>query len=369
VQISICGRHSHATGRGDAFVCVKSRKPWQSNGATQEFPRNEERRGHSCYAAGGASERPAGCEAPTAAIRLARHGVCWHVIASLLLFTATSSAADESAAIAEGSVAARRLDQMRERANRATVRIVSDGPQTKHAAGKAAEAPSKELPEVQFEKQPVFRYSDPPRGFRDCTLWMWTSNGRPVALEKVEDWRRSPPDGASWITCFASLYPGLIEVNWHAGPQWTSQKPGLQFQLVEDFERPEATEAGRLRQFKKLSERFSIAIERDYSGKLDSQEMRRLPRHLHRYHVPNQSVTDAVMFGWTTNGTNPDAMVVIELRTTGDKHGWYYAMAQVTADKVVLSLDGKSVQEQDRNITGTGPTLRYFFERNSTPID
>lgn len=277
-----------------------------------------------------------------------------------ILVLIAAASADDTAPANETSVATRRLEQMRERANRATVRIIAEGAQAK---------PSANLPEVQFEGQPVFRYSDPPRGFRDGTLWLWTSSGRPVALGKIEDWRREPPDGPTWITCFASLYPGLIEANWQAGPMWTSQKPGLPYQLLGEFERPDATEAGRLRQFKKLSERFSIALERDYTGTTDSQQMRRLPRHLYRYKVPDQGVTDAVMFGWTANGTNPDAMVVIELRSVGDKHEWHYAMAQVTADKIVLNLDGKSVQEQDRNITGTGPTLRYFFERNSAPIE
>lgn len=283
-----------------------------------------------------------------------------HAVAMLSLMSVAILAADKPTTGSETSATFQRLEQMRDRAIQATVRIVAEGPQAK---------PATELPEVQLEKQPIFRYSDLPRGFRDGTLWMWTANGRPVALEKVEDWRRAAPDGPTWITCFTSLYPGLIEATWPAKPTWTSQKPGLPFQLHADFEQPEATEAGRLRQFKKLSERFSISLEWDYSGKPDNQEMRRLPRHLHRYQVPDQGVTDAVMFGWTANGTNPDAMVVIELRSNGDKHEWHYAMSQVTADKIVLKLDGKNVQEQPRNMTGNGPTLRYFFERNSSPIE
>lgn len=288
--------------------------------------------------------------------RWIRQFVCG--FAALLFIRATGSADDDPKSGAEPSVSARRLEQMKGRAVRATVRIVSEGPQVKT---------TETLPEVQFDQQPIFRYSDPPRDFRDATLWMWTANGRPVALQKVEDWRPSER-GPMWITCFASLHTGLIESSWKKGPTWTSTKPGLPFQLV-DFERPEASDSGRLRQFKKLSERFTVALERDQSGTPDTQEMRRLPRHLHRYQVADQRIADAVIFGWTANGTNPDVVVVIEQRSIGDKHEWHYAMSGITSDKVALSLDGKIVQSQDYTKGGGGPTLRFFFERNMDPID
>src|SRR5262245_46139495 len=38
----------------------------------------------------------------------------------------------------------------------------------------------------QLEKNPVFRYDDQPRRFIDATIWAWTNQGTPVALQKIE---------------------------------------------------------------------------------------------------------------------------------------------------------------------------------------
>lgn len=267
--------------------------------------------------------------------------------------------ADDPTTVGEQTAQERRLEQMRERASRATVRLISEDVAT----------PTREQPAtVEFEAQPLFRYNDQPRGFRDGTLWMWAAEGRPIALCKIEDWR-DPRNGPIWITCFASLSTGLIQSKWDSGPTWVSKKPGLQFRPVEGVEAPDANEAGRLRQFKKLSERFTVSLVRAYDGVDDRQEMRRLPRPLHRYHRAEAGVTDAVLFAWTSNGTNPDAVVVFELRTSNGKNEWLYAFAPVTADKTQLQLDGGVVDSKDYTPYAGGDTVRYFYDKNSSPID
>jgi hypothetical protein len=277
-------------------------------------------------------------------------------IVMLVIFGSLSNVkAEDEASATDKAKKTRRLDQMRDRAKRAMVTVIN-----RDAGAKKDE----KLSGVELTEQPLFRYDDQPRGFRDGTLWMWTSQGRPVAVGKIEDWRGE--QGPMWITCFASLSTVLIDSKWQAGPTWVSKKPGLQFQAVEAFEAPESTESGRLRQFKKLSDRFSISLERN---RTDTQELRRLPRHLHRYQLPESQIDDSIMFAWTADGTNPDVVLVIEQRSSGEKKEWMYAMSPVTADKVTLQLDGVVVATKDYTPFTGDDTVRYFFERNSSPID
>lgn len=281
---------------------------------------------------------------------------CWVIIGALITPARVKGFEENPKAEPTGKV--RRLDQMRERAKLATIRIVPK------ASNESAD--SKESKPVEIHAQPLFRYDDQPRGFRDATLWLWIDKGRPVAIGKTEDWRE-PNKGPTWITCLASLSPHTIRATWEGGYDWTAKKPGIQLLKVKDGPKPDATEPGRLRQFKALSQRFTASMQL-YTG--DRQELRLLPRQLHRYNIPAEGVTDGVIFGWTANGTNPDAVLLIELQSSpGQPAEWLYSLAPVTADKLWLKLDGNEVQTKGQTLYPSDDTLIFFFEKNTDPID
>ena len=99
---------------------------------------------------------------------------------------------------------------------------------------------------------------------------------------------------------------------------------------------------------KELLRHFSVSMQL-YTG--DRQDLRLLPNQLHRYQIPSEHVADSVIFGWTANGTNPDALLIIELRTRpGQAPEWVYSLAPVTADKLSLKYDGSVVQTKDQTI-------------------
>src|SRR6185369_7285949 len=64
---------------------------------------------------------------------------------------------------------------------------------------------------VELVPNPVFRYSDEERFIPDATLWVWTRDVRPVALQKVEG--NNHGGGQMWTICFASLSEDLVNVN------------------------------------------------------------------------------------------------------------------------------------------------------------
>lgn len=261
-----------------------------------------------------------------------------------------ADAADESESDGDAKGKTARLEQMQARARFAAVKFV-DGDRDR---------------KIELLPQPVMRYSDSLRGFRDATLWLWTANGRPVAIEKVEDLRNADK-APRWLTCMATLAPEKIETRWSSGQTYLYRKPGVEFRPLKDAPAPDSREAGRLRQFKAQSQRFSATMQQ--YGTEDRQEMRLLTRPLHRYALPDESVDDAIIFAWTANGTNPDALLVLEQRTRDKQPEWVYSLVGVTADTVELKLDGSPAQTKQHTLYPGDDALTFFFEPNTQPID
>lgn len=195
---------------------------------------------------------------------------------------------------------------------------------------------------VSMREEPVFRYSDQPRGFVDATLWCWGTKGRPVALSKVE--AAVGRGGVRyWQFCAASLADGPIAL--HTGNQvrLAPNRAGVSLQPLENAPLPSERAPGRLRQMKDLVARFAgtIHVDGDASKK---QEMRRLATPIHRYSDDEASLRDGVIFGLTTNGTNPDMLIVIELREPkGEAPRWEYGIVKLTYAEVHIRLDRAEV--------------------------
>jgi len=194
---------------------------------------------------------------------------------------------------------------------------------------------------VTLWKTPVFRYDDQPRGFVDATLWRWGSQGRPVALLKVED---TLSGGIPyWQFCVASLADGPINISFPNGRRLAADVAGTALRPLENAGAPSETSAGRLRQMKQLAARFMGTIHVDGKASL-KQEMRRLASPIHRYSDEAAALIYGAIFGLTTNGTNPDMLVLIELREDREKNPvWEYGIVKMTAAEVHIRLDGAQV--------------------------
>ena len=194
---------------------------------------------------------------------------------------------------------------------------------------------------VLLRDAPLFRYSDQPRGFIDAALWCWGGEGRPVALAKVEmvvDDRGAP----FWQYCLASTAERPIAVRFGGAARFATSKPGVEFKPVPAAPAPHDKPAGRLRQMKEVFARFSATIRSKHvDGKdLVSQEMRPLASPLHRYAEPGAGVVDGLVFGLTTNGTNPDLILLIEAGADGIKpSGWRYALVRMTDAELRVRID------------------------------
>jgi len=213
---------------------------------------------------------------------------------------------------------------------------------------------------------PLFRYSDQPRLILDATVWGWATRGRPLAMEKIEFYRR-PKGQRQWFYCMTSLSEGLVEAEWPDGQRWSAKQPGLELRSLPDGPKAAGREFARLLQLKQVARRFSPTISDPPAGW--QEEMRLLPRHVCRYSDPDSGVLDGAIFAFATNGTNPDLLLVIELhgRDVSDSV-WKYGLARMTAGQVSVRLDHKEVWSVPY-VSPRGPrfpskfdTWLFFFE-------
>jgi hypothetical protein len=236
-----------------------------------------------------------------------------------------STDAPEPASLVAKSEKEARLTAMREMAKRFLVR-------------RAADEQRIEL----FRDEPVFRYSDQPRGFADATVWCWGSQGRPIVLAKIE-MARLPNGTPYWNFCVASLANGNVDVELGKSFRLNTKKAGIEFHAMPAAPQPAEKPAGRQRQMKDLVGQFAATINVDV-GRDTRQEMRLLPTPVHRYSDDAAGIRDGTIFALTTNGTNPDTLIIIELNGPAQTvPTWQYGVVRMTTGEVRIRLNGEEV--------------------------
>lgn len=189
--------------------------------------------------------------------------------------------------------------------------------------------------------EPLFRYSDQPRDIIDATLWGYGTKGRPIAMQKIEYYQKPRVD-LHWFYCTSSLSERLIETRWQDGQQWVAKVPGIELKLLPNGPAPSDHGFARLVQMKRIARRFSATI---YDPPLDLLEhMRLLPRPIDRYSDPDAGLRDGALFGFATNGTNPDLLLVVELHEQESGEAvWKYGLARMTTGQLNVHFDDKEV--------------------------
>src|SRR6185437_10576955 len=244
----------------------------------------------------------------------------------------------------DNAARARVLEEMRKRAEGTKVFAVS--------AGKEARA--------ELVAEPLVRYSDQPRVMADATMWALGKPGRPAALLKVEAYRRD--DGELvWLYSMGATSEGLIRAEWRDGHRWKSKAPGISWQALTPAPAAKASSALRLRQMKELSHRFAVRADDPGRGK---EELRLLSQPIYRYADPDLGIIDAAIFGFASYGTNPNALVIIELCKEAEGSAWRFACSRATDAGLSVILDGAQVWSCQA--TAVGPVeldaWLYFWE-------
>ncbi len=241
------------------------------------------------------------------------------------------------------------LSQMRSRAE-----------QTKVAFAEGVRGP-------QLARNPVFRYSDQPRRFIDATMWVWTDKGRPVAFQKIEavDYGDPPRAAALWQTCFASTALDRLVVQWPEKRELRTSEPGITFAKLAGAPAVAEGNPQRKRQARELARKFAGRILTDPRADI-AQEMRLLTTPLYEFANEESKEYRGAVYGLSTNGTNPDVLIVLEVR--GDKEpAWHFAPARMTCCGASVTFADTKVWQVDW-VNGTeAPFATWTFFSSPRP--
>ncbi len=185
----------------------------------------------------------------------------------------------------------------------------------------------------------LFRYSDQPRGIIDGSFWCWQSEGQPVAFQKIEYYDREDKD-LRWFYCFASASQQRIHAKWGVGEQWTATAPGIKLQTLSNEPVLDDNELRVSFQIKNIARRFSVRLEDTVAG--TEEQLRLMSRPIYRYgNLTTQSM--GAVFSFASNGTNPDALLLVQLDKEQTGRKWKYGWLQMTTGKLMARLSDEVI--------------------------
>jgi hypothetical protein len=268
---------------------------------------------------------------------LSKAKICTLVIAFAVLGAmAQTLAADEKEDV-DKQLADQRLNVMKDRIG--AVMIQSE---------------SKDFPS-KFSGKPLFRYTDPARGYVAASVWRLGEFGRPKAIIATE---LNPAAYKRPSICYeyASLTDEPFIAKWQR-TEWSPKGTLYRFKSIPNAPTPEATPALRLIQLRALARRFTA------DEVVDGQkyELRLLPQPVDRYVPSREARADGAIFFFTF-GTNPEVVLLIE----SDGSEWTYGVGRLTgAQEVSLKLEDSIVWHGEPLESGT----RSPFTGHIEPVE
>lgn len=190
---------------------------------------------------------------------------------------------------------------------------------------------------IFVQRQALLRYSAPDSTTTDGALWVWMSDGRPVALTSV--FLDARPD-FRWNYECVSLANEPLTVKSPRGWSWSPKDSGQQWQSIPDVV-PATTARARLVQMRGIARTFSSHHDLDGSR----VEHRLLPQPVLRYGDDAEGIVDGALFLFTS-GTNPE--VVVRLEAIEKPQRWRVAFSRLTAAKAVVTRGQKLLWQGKR---------------------
>ena len=221
---------------------------------------------------------------------------------------------------------------------------------------------------LKLQATPVLKYSNPVRPTdQHGAIYVWTLDGRPEVIGSI--WSsEDPKDPLTRMVTheFQSLsLSGVVSQHpQRTGskgqvPDWKTRAPGIKLEALPEAEAPARSAPARLSQMRRMAAEFSAQIP---SSNIEAEsKLRLLASPLVRYSSPSAKVIDGGLFAFV-QATDPELVLLIELRETGEGPRWRYAAARFTNRPLVLTRGEQKVWECQRgeDYVATNPYFLYI---------
>lgn len=176
---------------------------------------------------------------------------------------------------------------------------------------------------VKLLPTPLLHWTNPVTGVHDGLAGLYTAGGRPVAVAQFAFQKREV-----LIHEFYSLTPGDLEMRRGTRSVWKPAKPAFAFQELKDGPPPARSSNLQLAQMRKIAAEFTVTDEFGWD-KPETQILRLMPQPLHRYKDEAAGVVEGALFAYAM-GTNPEAVILLELIRDGEALKWQFGFAPMT---------------------------------------
>ncbi|HTU19564.1 MAG TPA: hypothetical protein VMG10_16000 [Gemmataceae bacterium] len=183
---------------------------------------------------------------------------------------------------------------------------------------------------LKLEAAPVLRWPNPTRAIPDGATFVWTLDGRPLAIGCV--WRFRGMGFA-----FHSLSQDPIQATRGDNVVWKCDKRGITLEIFADSPVPAKTAATRAKQIRDLARRFSCRL----VGR-GKEDLRLLTRPIYLWDRNGDKLTDLALFAFV-QGTDPEVILLLETTKAAKGQQWRYALTRRTMAAIEADLDGKKV--------------------------
>jgi len=202
---------------------------------------------------------------------------------------------------------------------------------------------------LELSPQPLLHWANPARNGEDGAVFVWLKDGRPEAIGSVFEF----PVRGSVVRkhAFHSLSESPLLAQFEQVEVWAPKTAGLKFAPVSDAEEPADTPRRRLSQMRDLARQFTLDLVDIRESK---SELRLLTQPLVRYEPKAGRAQDGAIFAFAI-GTDPEALLLLESRKSGDTHRWEFAFARFHFVTITARHNGAQVWkvEPDREMYNT----------------
>ena len=197
---------------------------------------------------------------------------------------------------------------------------------------------------AELNSTPVLKWTNDVQNNQDGALFVWMLDDRPQVLGCVFTYYYQGQERRKHQ--LHSLAMSGLSAVIDTVPVWQPASSGLQFATVPDSGIPE-TDAGKLKlQLRRLARRFSAELEDEKGG---TTELRLMPTPLITYAPQKSDCIAGGIFAYAT-GTDPDLLLVLEVRNINEKPAWNYAFARFHYCRLTARLDGTQVWEAQKEM-------------------
>jgi hypothetical protein len=188
-------------------------------------------------------------------------------------------------------------------------------------------------------KEPVLHRTQEVTGSSKGSVFLWLEpSGRPAVVCDVFLFEEGPNRyrlSNEWHSLSAS--PLRAEA-----PGWVfnATRPGLEWKPIPNAPAPAGAPPLRDRQARRLAERFSADL---IDRKRERFHLRLLTTPLHRHETTDSPVSRGGALFAFCQQTDPELLLLIEARKSGESYRWDYAPAGFSDMDLYLRLDGREV--------------------------